>query len=435
MKGKTKTITRRTLLGRSAAAAAGALAAPYLIPSTALGKDGAVAPSDRITIGLVGIGLMMRGHKSKMLQTAETQVLAVCDVWKDKREKARDEVEAHYAKNEKSGKYKGCGCYNEFEKIIERRDIDAVMVVTPDHWHASISLAAMRAGKDVYCQKPMTLTIQEGRVMSDTAKQYGAIFQTGSQQRSNWAFRKACEIVRNGWIGKIEKVHARLGTFAPETAYNAEPIPEGLDYDRWLGPAPWHPYNLERIKGNYGGGWRRFFDYGARKNGDWGAHHYDIIQWALGMDEGGAVEFIPPGYDGNEFQTHIYANGTRVLKNVPNEKEMIHFFGTEGEVEVSRGNRLVTTPKELAQKPLDPSEIHLYESGEHQDNWLECIRTRRRPICDAEVGHRSATVCHLSSIVERIGRPVKWDPAKEEIVGDEAAGRWVKRPMRAPWRL
>ncbi len=416
--------------------AGAAIAFPTIIPSSALGLGGSVAPSNRLNIGLIGLGLMMRGHKGTMLGYEGAHVLAVCDVDRTKRENAKAEVESKYAKNRSSGKYKGCDAYNEYERVVERPDIDAVFVVTPDHWHVPISIAAIRNGKDVYCEKPLTLTIKEGRKLVDVARRHGAVLQTGSMQRSNGAFRKAAEIVRNGWIGDVHTIYAKLGDFAPPATLPEQTIPAGFDYDRWLGSTPWYPYNIERVKGNYGGGWRRFWDYGARKNGDWGAHHYDIIQWALGMDDSGAVKFIPKGWNGTEYQTHIYENGIKVLRNHPTKNgQMIQFIGTKGEVLVSRGNKLETTPSELAALPLSPDDTHLYASDNHHEDWLSCIQTRQRPICDVEIGHRSATVCHLSAIAERLGRPIEWDPSKEEIVGDTEAERWLDRPRRAPYAL
>ena len=351
-----------------------------------------------------------------------------------KGDKAKEAVDRDYANRAPSGTYKGCDAYNEFERVIERVDIDAVLIATPDHWHAPISLAAMRSGKDVYVQKPMTLTIREGRIMSDTARQYGAILQVGSQQRSERAFRRACEIVRSGWIGRVHTAYAGLGEFPPIQTLPEQPVPEGFDYDRWLGPTPWYPYNEERVKGNYGGGWRCFWDYGARKNGDWGAHHFDIIQWALGMDDAGPVEFIPKGYEGNEYQTHIYADSTKVLRDHPDRfGHMIRFIGEKGEVRVSRGDKLDTIPVELKDRVPGPSDVRLYETRGHEDNWLQCIRMRQPTICHAEIGHRTATICHLSASAERTGRPIRWDPLQEQIVGDPAAARWLDRPRRAPY--
>jgi predicted dehydrogenase len=427
---KHQPFTRREFL-KSAAVTGTAFVLPAIVPSTVLGRN---APGNRITMGLIGMGLMMGSHQNIMLGREGVQVLAVCDVDRGKRERAREKVEKAYAEKQASGTYKGCDAYNEYERIIERKDIDAVIVVTPDHWHAMVSLAAMKSGKDVYVQKPMTLTVREGRLMSDVARQYGAILQVGSQQRSERAFRRACEIVRNGWIGKVRTIYTHLGEFAPPQALPEEPVPDGFDYDRWLGPTPWYPYNRKRVEGNYGGGWRCFWEYGSRKNGDWGAHHFDIIQWALGMDDSGPVEFLPKGYQGAEYQSHIYADGTRVWKNHPVKNgQMIQFVGESGEVLVSRGDRLETTPAGLKGRPLAPGDIHLYESHNHEGNWLECIKTRKAPICTAEIGHRTATVCHLNGIAERLNRPIKWDPVKEEIVGDAAASRWLDRPRRTPY--
>jgi predicted dehydrogenase len=427
----TKTsLTRREFL-KGAATAGAALALPTLVPSTVFGQ---AAPSNRITMGLIGMGLMMGSHHQIMLGRDGVQILAVCDVDRTKRERAKERTERVYAGKTDSGSYKGCDAYNEYERIIERKDIDAVIVVTPDHWHTMISVAAMKSGKDVYVQKPMTLTIREGRLMSDTARQYGAILEVGSQQRSERAFRKACEIVRNGWIGKVHTIYTELGEFAPPQTLPEEPIPDGFDYDRWLGPTPWYPYNRRRVEGNYGGGWRCFWDYGSRKNGDWGAHHFDIIQWAMGMDHSGPVEFLPKGYEGAQYQSYLYADGTKVWKNHPVKNgQMIQFIGDKGEVLVSRGDRLETTPASLKDRPLAPSDIHLYESYDHEGNWLDCIRTRKQPICTAEIGHRTATICHLNGIAERLGRPIKWDPVKEEIIGDAEASRWMDRPRRTPY--
>jgi predicted dehydrogenase len=423
-------LTRRHFL-KSTALAGAALAFPTIIPSSVLGQN---APSKRITMGLIGMGLMMGSHRGHMTGRNDVQVLAVCDVDRTRRENAKASIERAYSQKAPSGSYKGCDAYNEYESIIAREDIDAVVVVTPDHWHAPISIAAMRSGKDVYVQKPMTLTVVEGRIMSDVARQYGAILQVGSQQRSERAFRRASEIVRNGGIGKVHTIYAQLGEFPPPASLPEQPIPDGFDYDRWLGPSPWFPYNEMRVKGDYGGGWRRFWEYGSRKNGDWGAHHFDIIQWALGMDNSGPVDFIPRGYEAVAYQTHIYADGTRVLRNHPTKnRQMIQFIGTHGEVLVSRGNRLETTPAALKDHPLRDGDIQLYESNNHEDNWIQCIKTRRQPICPAEIGHRTATICHLSGIAERLKRPLKWDPVKEEIIGDPAASRWLERPRRAPY--
>ena len=271
--------------------------------------------------------------------------------------------------------------------------------------------------------------------MRATAERYGSILQVGSQQRSNGAFRKAAELVLNGYIGKVHTIAARLGNFPEPTQYKAEPIPLELNYDRWLGPAPWEPYNFERIKGDYGGGWRRFWDYGSRKNGDWGAHHYDIIQWALGRDESGPVEFVPKGYKGEEYQYYVYGDGTKIIRGYEGKGHQIRFIGDEGEVRVSRGDKLDTDPVSLKNVVLKPSDTRLYESSDHRADWLNAIRSRKQPICHVGIGHRTATICHLSGISERLNRPLRWDPHKEAIVGDAEAAKWISRPRRAPYGL
>ena len=430
------TVSRREFLSRGAAALGAAVAFPSIVPSTVFGAS---APSNRITMAMIGMGGQMGGHFNGMLGRSDVQVLAVCDVDQSKREQAKARAERTYADGMASGTYKGCDAYLEYERICERTDIDAVLICTPDHWHAPISLAAIRTGKDVYCEKPMTLTLREGRMVSDACKQYGAIYQVGSQQRSERAFRTACEIVRNGRIGKVKTCYASLGQFSPPMTLPEQPIPDGFDYDRWLGPTPWYPFNSRRVEGNFGGGWRCFWEYGSRKNGDWGAHHFDIIQWALGMDDSGPVKFIPKGYKGQEYQTHIYANGVTVLRDHPVRCEenprntMVQFIGEAGEVFVSRNGLLNTTPTDLAEAPFGPGDIRLYESNSQTGNWVDCIRTRKQPICTAEIGHRTASICQLSGIAERLGRPLDWDPAAEKILNDPEAERWYERPRRAPY--
>jgi predicted dehydrogenase len=429
MSTKKNSLSRRNML-RASTMGAAAVAAPTVIPSSALGFAGYTAPSNRITFGMVGFGKISNNHFPPMLGRNNIQILAVCDVDTKKREKARDRVNAKYGDT-------GCACYNEHEKIMERKDIDACFVMTPDHWHVPISLDAVRSGKDVYVEKPMSLTIKEGRMLSDAARRHGAIVQVGSQQRSEKAFGKAAEMVRNGWIGKVHTVYANLNRFPDGKVLEEEPIPEGFDYDRWLGPTPWYPYNKNRIKGDYGGGWRSFWEYGSRKNGDWGAHHYDIIQFALGMDQSGPEFFFPQGYDESGCQGYKYANGPIVYRDFPKRQfnSMIEFYGEKGTIGVGRSGDLQSDPGELKNQPLAPSDIHLRATESHHDNFLNAIKTRKRTIADVEIGHRTATICHLSAISERLNRTIKWDPSKEEILGDPEASKWLDRPRRAPYTL
>ena len=421
-----KIFKRRSFLKKGAAFCVTASVAPMILRAETLGLNGRVGPNSRINLAYVGIGKQIGAHFG-IASRQDVHPLWVCDV--------KPEARA-YGLGEMKKRGGDCKATPYHEDIVNDPSVDAVVVCTPDHWHAAISIAAMRAGQDVYVEKPMTLTIEEGKAMVTACERYGRILQVGSMQRSNSAFRKAAELVRNGYIGKVKEVMVGLGGFPQPELRAEEPIPEGFDYDRWLGPAPYEPYSLKRVEGNYGGGWRCYWEYGSRKNGDWGAHHFDIIQWALGKDDSGPVEFIPKGYQGNEHQTHVYADGTKVLRDHPDRNgHMIHFIGEDGTVSVSRGGRLDATPAELVRQSVGPNEIRLYESKDHRGNWLDGIRTRKPTICNVEIGHRTASICHCSGIAERLGRPIKWDPVKEEIVGDANAARWMDRPRRAPYTI
>ncbi|MBU0640308.1 MAG: Gfo/Idh/MocA family oxidoreductase [Planctomycetes bacterium] len=434
---KPNDITRRRFLRRAAAT----LAAPYIVSATAWGRGARAAPSERITLGFIGVGNMGGGHLHGFLGNKDVQILAICDVDAVKRENARQRVEEQYAAERADGRFKGCETYNEFERLLARDDIDAVLIAVPDHWHTIIATSACRAGKDVYCEKPLTLTIREAEEMVKAARRYGTVFQTGSQQRSSGNFRLACELVRSGRIGKLRTVNVGIGGPSREKCLPEEPIREGFDWERWLGPAPYQPYNVERCSGDYGGGWRHIREYSGGMTTDWGAHHYDIAQWGMGMDGTGPVELIPPpempeigaSPKPEEEQTlrFKYANGVTMIHGGANG---ILFTGSDGKIEVNRGY-FKTWPEEIGTEPLGPKDVHLYKSPGHQVDWLNCIRSRQRPICDVAIGASSVTVCHLANIAFWTGRRIKWDPKKREIIGDEAAARWLDRPKRAPWRV
>ena len=435
--GKGSRIGRRQFLKRGAAAGMAAVAFPYIIPSSAYGAAGHVAPSNRLTLGFIGLGKQMGGHLNTFLGRRECQVLALCDVESVRLGIKKELVDKRYTERSEEGSYKGCDAYGDFRKVTSRGDIDAVVIATPDHWHALTSIAALKSGKDVYCEKPMTLTINEGKAMVKATRGFGRVFQTGSQQRSSGNFRLACELVRNGRIGKLHTVHVNVGGPPVECYLPAEPVPAGLDWDFWLGPAPWRQYNSDIAPGLDFGGWpnfRAYRDYAGGGMTDWGAHHFDIAQWGLGMDESGPVEIIPP--DGKEHTalTYKYANGVTMYHGGGSDGAGVEFIGAEGRVIVNRGH-LQTDPAGLENEPIGPNEIHLHESRGHHDDWLISIRTRSRPICDVTVGHRTATVCHLGNIAYWIKRPLKWDPDAETFIGDEEANRMLQRPMRSPWRL
>lgn len=421
------TMNRRTFIRTSGLMLGTAATSSLLLKSQVLGGAGSPGANSRIGIGLIGTGLIMNGHLSSFGASDRAEVLAVCDVHKPRLEAARKRVEAETGKSPAT--------FHAHEELLMHPGIDAVVIGTPDHWHAALAIAAMRAGKDVYVEKPMTLTVGESKAMVAAQQRYGRILQVGSQQRSDGRFRQAATMVRNGWIGDIKTIHVGLGNFPPPQLQAEEPTPEGFDYDRWLGPTPWVPYYRDRVLGNYGGGWRCYWDYGSRKNGDWGAHHFDIIQWALGRDHTGPTRFVPKGFEGAPYQYHEYADGIRVIRDHPDRRgHMIRFIGTKGEVMVSR-NGIASDPMDLSRTPLSVSDERLYESDNHRENWLDCIQSRGSPICNVNVGHRSGTICLLAGIAERLERPIEWDPKTEQVMGDPAATRMLDRPRRAGYAL
>lgn len=426
-------ITRRQFLTKASLAT---ILSTQILPSRLLGRGG-IAPSGKINMAIIGNGSISEGHRRYFSKTSESQVLAVCDVDRGRLMKAKAEVD-NIAKNRKDIGFKEADAYEDYQDVLARDDIDAVCICTPDHWHVAIALKAIQAGKAVYVEKPMSLTIQEGRVLADAVKKTGGVLQVGSQQRSEWAFRKAAELIRNGYIGNIKTINTSIGEFPPEpTDLKEEAIPEGFNYDKWLGQTPWRPYNSFRVLGNYGKGWRCFYEYGARKEGDWGAHHFDIIQWALGMDNSGPTDFFPPNSDGSKYRHFRYENGPTVFVNSPVKNgHMIQFIGDEGEILVSRGGRIETTPSSLAKIARKSDDIRLQISmNNHRKDFFDAITFGRTNLCTAEIGHRSATVCHLSCMALRLNKHVKWDPKTETIIDNPEAAAMFSRPRRAPYYL
>jgi len=419
-------VTRRDFIRKTGVAAAATAAMPLVVSARALGQGDKVAANDRIGLGFIGVGGMGSGHLGGFLGNPSCEVLAVCDVDQFHREHAAQRV------GEK------CGSYTDFRELLDRSDIDAVVIATPDHWHTLTSISACEAGKDVYCEKPLTLTIEEGRRLVQAVRRYARVFQTGSQQRSSGEFRQACELVRSGRIGKAKLVRVGIGG-SPTSGWepDSDPPPE-LDWNLWLGPAPWSPYNKLRCHFSF----RWFYDYSGGMMTDWGHHHNDIAQWGLGTDLTGPVKFEGWGKfptDGlfetaTEYEiTYTHADGTPVICGTT-QPHGITFEGPDGWVHVDRGF-LETSPAELKDEKLGPGDVHLYESNNHQQNWVDCIRSREKPICDAEIGHRSVSICHLCNIVIRTGQKIEWDPVAERITNEEALNRWISRPCRAPWAL
>jgi len=426
-----------------------------VIPAAALGRDGKVAPSNRIALGIIGTGNQGLNDIKGFLGDERVQIVAVCDVNKEGpgywnggvagREPARRLIEAHYAKQKEAGTYKGCDTLVDFRELLQRKDIDAVEVCLPDHWHAIPVIMAAAAKKDIYCQKPLSLTIAEGRAMSDAVKKYGVVFQTGSQQRSDSNFRRACELVRNGRIGKVHTVRCGLPGGRPDFGKTGdrktpEPVPEGFDYQMWLGPAAEAPYVPARCHVNF----RWIYDYSGGQVTDWGGHHPDCAQWGLGTDHTGPVEirsakaeFAPDPLWNTATDYYfeaIYKDGTRLIIS-SKEKSGVTWEGSEGKVWANRGSH-DADPKSILTSEIGPNEVHLYESSNHYRNFIDCVISRKETAAPVEVAHRSITICHLGNIAMRLGREsLKWDPEKEQILGDSEATKMLSREYRAPWKL
>jgi predicted dehydrogenase len=431
-------LSRRDFVRGAAAAAA----VPILGPHVLLADTKKPGANDRLTLGFIGMGIQMRGHLNYFLGQKETQVVAVCDVDTTRREDAKKTVEKRYSEGQKSGQYKGCAAYVDFHELIARQDIDAVVIATPDHWHAIPALEALKAGKDIYCEKPLTLTIHEAKALIDAARKFNRVFQTGSQQRSEEGFRKACELVRSGKIGKVQAVYVNVGGPSKPCDLPEEKMEPGLDWDRWLGPAPKRPYNSvlsPRGLHQHFPNWRLYREYSGGMMTDWGAHHFDIAQWGLGMDESGPTEIIPPEDPKAEKGVrYVYANGVVVYHADKDDKGKnvngVTFVGSNGRVYVNRGF-LQSDPADLHKMALGPKDVHLYKSPGHQKDWLNCVKSRKRPICDVEIGARSVTVCHLGNLAYWNHRKLRWDPKEWRFVDDAEANKWLDRERREGFTL
>ena len=428
--------TRRDFMRMASATAAGAAVAPSIIPSSAFGAAGTTAPGDRITVGMIGMGKMMWGHLGNCLGRENVQVVAISDVETIRLKRCEDRINKTYSERFGSD-YKGVSAYRDFRELLARSDIDAVVVGTPTNWHAIQSVEAMKAGKDVYCEKPLALTVREGEAIAEAARRYGRVFQVGSQQRSDYKFRFACELARNGAIGKIKIVHVNVGGPGQECYLPAEPAPDTLDWDMWLGPAPYRPYSavlcpLDDYK--VFPAWRRYRDYCNGGLYDFGAHHFDIAMWGLGMDGSGPVEIIPPEFSEHERLTFVFDDGTPMTHGGASGRAGIECVGEKGTIGVNRGY-LTTDPMDLMKLKWGPTDTRLYESRNHMGNWLDGIRTRRPCICTADIGSSTITVCSLASIAYRLNQPLKWNDKESCFVDNPAADRFLLRGMRAPWTL
>ena len=448
MREKTHKVTRRDFLR---ATAAGVLSAPWIVPASVFGVN---SPSNRINVGCIGTGNMGKVDLHGLMHQDDTQIVAVCDVNRGSygyktatqflgREPARKWVDRYYAGKKRSGIYKGCDVYSDFRELLARDDIDAVSVTTPDHWHAIPTIMAARSGKHVYCQKPLSLTIAEGRAMVEAVRRYGVVLQTGTQHRSKETMRFACELVRNGRIGQVKRVLTSLGRHGLRTDINIwqpTPVPDGFDYDLWLGPAPWAPHHKSRCFYTF----RFSQDYSGGETTNTGAHMFDIVQWGLGTERTGPVEIEDLG---SEFpETGLFDTVSRIhfRARYANDVELIctpggiggtaRFEGTEGSVHVDWSS-LRTNPESLKDTVIGPDEIHLHKSSDQKRDFLDSIKSGRDPIAPAEVGHRSASVCHLANIAMKLKQKLHWDPDQECFINNDEANRLLSKPLRSPWHL
>ena len=444
-------IDRRKFIKKTSTAAALVTAAPVIISSCSRGRDGHKAPSGKINLAVIGAGNQGTNDTNGFLQDERVQITAVCDVntrstgyWDGKvagREFVKELVETHYT--EKRGKpFKGVREFTDFREVLHRKDIDAVLIALPDHWHCIPTLIAAAEGKDIYCQKPLALTIAEGRAMSNAVKEHDIIFQTGSQQRSNHNFRRICELVLNGRIGQLHTVTCGLPGGTPDygrTGLNIypQPVPKGFDYEMWLGPAPNAAYRPCCSHVNF----RWVLDYSGGQVTDWGGHHPDIAQWGMGTQLGGPVKIQnakatcalhPVWNTASEFYFEaIYENGVKLIVS-DKEKSGVTFEGTEGSVWSSRGKHTASDPS-ILESVIGDDEIKLYKSDNHYRNFIDCVYSREQPVAPVEEAHRSITIAHLGNIAMTLNKDLEWDPGNEKVTNSENANRMLSRPMRAPW--
>jgi len=417
---------------------------PYIVPASALGSSGMTVPSQRVNLGLIGTGNINGHHREVFLAEKDARIVAVCDPATARREAFRKRINEVYQGDV-------CKDLRDFRDLLARPDIDAVCIATPDHWHALLAIAAMRAGKDVYVEKPLTHTVAEGRRVIEAAERYGRILQTGLQRRSGRAFRRACELVRNGRIGRLTRVEVgiiginkgvQVGQYFPTT-----PVPQGFDYELWLGPAPVARFSPQRVaRGNEVCYWYYISDYTVGFISGNGVHFVDIAQWGIG-DEVRPVEAHTPWADvpaeglvddAIAWQSEVsYSNGVRMSYSSEGHPhpDGIRFIGTEGWIHVTGGGTLSAEPAAIATSVIKPGEIHLHRSPEHHRNFLDCIKTRQSTAASARIGHNATTTCNLVEIAARVGRKVQWDAQAERFVDDEVADRLLSRTMRSPWHL
>jgi len=406
-----------------------ALAVPRIVSSSVLGRRATVAPSERIALGAIGCGARGKSDLRDFLQEKDVRCLAVCDCWADRRNKMKAMVDAHYGNHD-------CVAHRFHEEVLERDDVDAVLIATGDRWHAPLSILAARAAKDVYCEKPFSLTIAEGRALVETTNRCGTVWQCGTQRRSNDAYRFVVETIRRGRIGKLRTITTSFGDWGGNGLAKPEPVPEGFDYDRWLGQSPWAPYSSVRVEL-----WRNNWDTSGGPITDMGPHYFEFAQWAHDSDVSGPVEFegegeFPDdGFANVPFKVNVgarYADGVRILMN--SGSKGVRFDGDDGWIHITDEGEITAGPESVL-KGLQVPRVHWSYMTEHIRNFLDCIRSRKQTASYPETAQRAHTIAHCANICLRLGRTVRWNPQTERFLDDEDANRMLSRTMRAPWRV
>jgi predicted dehydrogenase len=437
-KQKPTSTSRRRFLRHSALAAAGFLIVPrHVLGGTSTKGIKYLPPSDVIQLGMIGAGKQAKGLATSFIGTGEARILAASEVYRAKAEQLAERTKAYYEKNTQYGAYADITLYNDFREMLARPDIDGVIISTPDHWHAVHAVKSAEAGKDIYCEKPLSLTVKEGRAMVNAARKHQRVFQTGSMQRSWPEFRQTAELLRNGYIGEIKHIKVNVGGPPVKYDLSAEPLPEGLLWDAWLGPNDPVAFNSELappLSKDVFPNWRKYKEFGGGGVTDWGAHMFDIVQWALDMDNSGPVEILPPDGKDLPFLTFRYANGVTMSHEKWDWGNAIHFIGSTGEIKVQR-RKLETTPVELATRVIGETEKQVYKSENHYKDFLDAMRKRSKPVCDVEIGHRTASVCNLANIAYELKRPLYWNPEKERFKKDKEANALLGRPLRKEWGI
>ena len=432
-----KPLQRREFLAQASLA----LGSFIIVPRHVLGgkkPDGSayLAPSDMINLGFIGTGKQGKGLGSSFLNTGQVRIQAISEVYQAKANAFIDRAKEIYTKNPALGKYSDIAIYQDFTELVALKNVDAVVIASPDHWHAAMAVRAAAAGKDIYCEKPLSLTVKEGRAMVNAARKYKRVFQTGSMQRSWPEFRQTAELIRNGYIGEVKSIKVNVGP--PPIAYDlgAEEIPAGLDFTKWLGPNAPVAFNSELappITKDVFPNWRKYKEFGGGGMTDWGAHMFDIVQWSLDMDGSGPVKVDAPKSNGNEFLTYTYANGITMTHQPWEWNNGIEFVGTEGTLRVQR-KKLETSKPELKDRVIGANEKHVYKSENHYEDFLKAIRDRSMPVCDVEIGHRTASVCNIGNIAYATNKSLEWNP-KSEKFNDAQANALLGRSMNATWGI